>query len=117
MIYIYGKEKRITPSRSVIARRIIQTIRARAIAVCLHAFAHTHLRNDATSVGALWAVSNAPALAWATADRFAGFRIVYAHFAFFNGALMLLQIDDAFIIDTARLTGAIECLLRKLLCK
>lgn len=87
---IYRKEKRITSSRSVafpvIARHIIQTIRVRAIAVCLHAFAHTHLRNDATSVGALWAVSNAPALAWDVGNcgSFRGTRVVYMYFAFFN---------------------------------
>lgn len=97
---IYRKEKRITSSRSValpvIARRIIQTIRVRAIAVCLHAFAHTHLRNDATSVGALWAVSNAPALAWVTVNRFAElalFTLLRSRFALFSHALRPLQID------------------------
>lgn len=63
---IYRKEKRITPSRSValpvIARHIIQTIpracdRGVFTRVCAHAFT-----NAATSVGALWAVSNAHAL-------------------------------------------------------
>jgi len=101
---IYRKEKRITSSRSValpvIARRIIQTIRVRTIAVCLHAFAHTHLRNDATSVGALWAVSNAPALAWATADSFAEFALFTCVFVFFRRALIRLLQIDAIIIDT-----------------
>jgi len=87
---IYRKEKRITSSRSVvfpvIARRIIQTIRVRAIAVCLHAFTHTHLRNDATSVGALWAVSNAPAIGVGCGHcgLFRGTRVVYTYFVFFD---------------------------------
>lgn len=84
---IYRKEKRITPPRSValpvIARHIIQTIRVRAIAVCLHAFAHTHLRTLRQAWVHLWAVSNAHALTQVNVDRFAYTRRTYAIFVHF----------------------------------
>lgn len=88
---IYRKEKRITSSRSValpvIVRRIIQTIRVRAIAVCLHAFAHTHLRAMRRAWVYLWAVSNTHALARVTMGYFIHVLAVYAVLYFSTGVL------------------------------